>query len=96
VKNGTIVTLSPQISPVTLQPGKFSNATINQTKLMTINLRLPKWLTRRFARPRPKQPAQPHLKQRQLLPTLPYHQRPPPPRFQDDDSPPGYRIQWRQ
>ena len=62
---------------------------------MTINLLLPKWLARRFARPRPKRATPAQLKQRQLLPTLPKPKRRAI-RFQDDDSPPGYRIQWRQ
>jgi hypothetical protein len=62
---------------------------------MTINLLLPKWLARRFARPRPKRATPAQLKQRQVLPTLPKQKRQFI-RFQDDDSPPGYRIQWRQ
>jgi hypothetical protein len=62
---------------------------------MTINLLLPKWLARRFARPRPKPATPAQLKQRQLLPTLPKPQKRRFLRFQDDDSPPGYRIQWR-
>jgi hypothetical protein len=54
-----------------------------------------KWLARRFARPQPKQVTLAQLKQRQLLPTLPKQKRRFI-RFQDDDSPPGHRIQWRQ
>jgi hypothetical protein len=65
------------------------------TNPMTINLPLPKWLARRFARPRPRRATPAPLKQRQLLPTLPTQMRQFI-RFQDDDSPPGYRIQWRQ
>ena len=62
---------------------------------MTINLLLPKWLRRRPVRPRPKRATPAQLKQRQLLPTLSKDGRRVV-RFQDDDSPPGYRILWRQ
>ena len=62
---------------------------------MTINLLLLKWLAKSFARPKPGPAARPHLKQRQMLPTLPQNKRRIV-RFQDDDSPPGNRIQWRQ
>jgi hypothetical protein len=62
---------------------------------MTINLLLPKWLARKFARPRPKAAIRPHLKVRQILPTLPTNQLRLA-RFQDDSSPAGFRIQWRQ
>jgi hypothetical protein len=62
---------------------------------MTINLLLPKWLARKFARPKPQAAIRPHLKVRQILPTLPTNQRSPA-RFQDDNSPAGFRIQWRQ
>ena len=62
---------------------------------MTIITYFPKWLARRFARQRPNRAIRPQLKQRQILPTLPGKQSAPA-RFQDDDSPPGYRIQWRQ
>jgi hypothetical protein len=65
------------------------------TNPMNIKLPLPKWLARRFARPRPGRPASAKLKQRQLLPTLPKRKRRFI-RFQDGDRPPGYRIQWRQ
>jgi len=61
---------------------------------MTINLLLPKWLARRFAKPRPGRATAAALKQRQVLPTLPNREQNPV-RLQDDDSPPGYRIQWR-
>jgi hypothetical protein len=62
---------------------------------MTINFLLPKWLARKFARPRPPAVPRSHLKVRQVLPMLP-KTKPGSVRFQDDDSPPGYRIQWRQ
>jgi hypothetical protein len=68
-------------------------STINQANLMTINLLLPKWLARKFARPRPRAGTRSHLKVRQVLPTLP-KSKPGSVRFQDDNRPPGYRIQW--
>ena len=62
---------------------------------MTISILFPRWLARRFARPRPGQKVRPHLKIRQVLPTLPKNKRTFA-RFQDDNSPAGGRIQWRQ
>jgi hypothetical protein len=61
---------------------------------MTIKLPLPKWLPRRFAKPIPRAVTRARLKERQLLRTLP-NDAPKHARLQDDDSPPGYRIQWR-
>ena len=61
---------------------------------MTINLPLPKWLAQKFARPKPQALVRAHLKTRQILPTLPQG-KPGSIRLQDDDSPPGHRIQWR-
>jgi hypothetical protein len=61
---------------------------------MTIKLQLPKWLATKFAKRQPPTVARAQLKQRQVLPTLPKNQ-PNVTRLQDDDSPPGYRIQWR-
>jgi hypothetical protein len=61
---------------------------------MNLSILLPKWLARKIARSKASPRARPLLKQRQLLKTLPPPE-PQPPRFQDDDSPPGYRIQWR-
>ena len=62
---------------------------------MTINTYLPKWLARRFARPRPRPAIRPQMKMRQILPTLPKSRRSSA-RFQDDASPEGRLIQWRQ
>ncbi len=62
---------------------------------MTLSTLIPKWLVRKLVRPQPHTSAQPHLKKRQTLPTLPAN-RPATPGFPDDNSPPGYRIQWRQ
>ena len=61
---------------------------------MTIVQYLPQWLRRR-----PIKPARPKAriitkKDRQILPTLPQRDSPPA-RFRDDDSPPGFRINWR-
>ncbi|HTB85113.1 MAG TPA: hypothetical protein VK742_15795 [Candidatus Sulfotelmatobacter sp.] len=61
---------------------------------MNLTILTPKWLVRKIARPKPPPRARYQLKQRQLLKTLPTPE-PPVARFQDDDSPPGYRIQWR-
>ena len=89
--------LSRKQDPLSAETGALpvpsANSTINPITFMTINLLLPKWLARRFARPRARRATPAELKQRQLLPTLPEQKRLD--RFQDDDSPPGYRIQWR-
>jgi hypothetical protein len=61
---------------------------------MTINLPLPKWLARKFARPKPQAAIRAEMKMRQVLPTLSKSKQGPS-RLQDDASPPGYRIQWR-
>jgi hypothetical protein len=61
---------------------------------MTIAQYLPQWLQSRLRKPAPQKVASLSKKDRQALPTLPKPQRPPI-RFQDDDSPPGYRINWR-
>jgi hypothetical protein len=61
---------------------------------MNFTILLPKWLVQKLARPKPPLAAPPDLKQRQLLPTLPKADLRTA-RFQDDDSPPGHRIQWR-
>jgi hypothetical protein len=61
---------------------------------MNFSILIPKWLAQRFARPKPPPAVPSNLKQRQLLPTLPKADLSTA-RFQDDDSPPGYRIQWR-
>jgi hypothetical protein len=60
---------------------------------MTINLQLPKWLVRRLIRPRPGLAARAELKKRQVLPTLPIS-RLNTARFQDDESPPGFKVRW--
>jgi hypothetical protein len=49
--------------------------TSNQTNPMIINLLLPKWLARKFARPRARTALRPELKRRQILPTLPEQKR---------------------
>ena len=61
---------------------------------MIISTLFPKWLTLRFAQPRPRRILNPQLKVRQVLPTLPKGKRTVP-RLQDDNGPAGYRIQWR-
>lgn len=61
---------------------------------MTITQYLPQWLRRGSRKRAPKIARALSKKQRQALPTLPQSARPPA-RFQDDDSPPGYRINWR-
>jgi hypothetical protein len=61
---------------------------------MTITQYVPQWLRVRFQKPAP-QKAQPiNKKEKQILPTLPKAPSPPV-KLQDDDSPPGFRIQWR-
>jgi hypothetical protein len=63
---------------------------------MTITQYFPQWLRGRFQKPVPqnvKVKAR-GKKDRQVLPTLPDLKRAQV-RLQDDDSPPGYRIQWR-
>jgi hypothetical protein len=60
---------------------------------MTINLPLPKWLARKFARPRPGVASRAELKKRQVLPTLSISKLNNA-RFQDDDSPPGFKVRW--
>jgi len=62
---------------------------------MTLNFLLPAWLMRKFIRAGPAVATRPALKQRQLLPTLPL-KRATNVSFQDDNSPAGYRLQWRQ
>jgi hypothetical protein len=61
---------------------------------MTISQYLPRWLRSRLQQPAPQKIRTLSKKDRQVLPTLPNVKRPAV-RFQDDDSPPGYRIQWR-
>ena len=63
---------------------------------MTIVQYIPQWLRPRLQKPAPAPPQAKTLSKKdwQVLPTLPTRKRPPI-RFQDDDSPAGYRIQWR-
>jgi hypothetical protein len=61
---------------------------------MTIAQCLPRWLRSRLQRPVPQKLTTVNKKDRQVLPTLPKPERPPT-RWQDDDSPAGYRILWR-
>jgi hypothetical protein len=61
---------------------------------MTIAQYVPQWLRNRLQKPAPPKLKTVNKKDRQVLPTLPKPERLPP-RFQDDDSPPGYRIVWR-
>ena len=61
---------------------------------MTIAQYVPQWLRVRFQKPAPQKAAPINKKEKQMLPTLPKAERPPN-RFQDDDSPPGYRVLWR-
>jgi len=64
---------------------------------MILNLLTNKLLARKSAKARagPQARLRPQLKQRQLLPTLPKAKLNPP-RFQDDNSPAGFRIKWFQ
>lgn len=74
----------------------FVNSNLNQqSTIMILNGFIPKWLARRLARSRSFGKVRSQMKVRQTLPTLP-EGRPASKRFQDDDSPAGYRIQWRQ
>lgn len=61
---------------------------------MTIARYLPQWLRSRLQQPPSQKPRARSKKERQVLPTLPKPQ-PSPVRWQDDDSPPGYRVLWR-
>lgn len=61
---------------------------------MTLTQYLPQWLRRRSQKPAQPKASILNKKDRQVIPTLPQSARPPA-RFQDDDSPPGYRINWR-
>ncbi|HEY4416117.1 MAG TPA: hypothetical protein VGO57_10525 [Verrucomicrobiae bacterium] len=61
---------------------------------MNLSILIPKWLAQRFARPKPSPVLRANLKQRQILPALPKNHQGVG-RFQDDDSPPGRRLQWR-
>ena len=60
---------------------------------MTITQYVPRWLRVRLRKPAPQITKPINKKERQILPTLP---RTDSVRLQDDNSPPGYRIQWRQ
>jgi hypothetical protein len=62
--------------------------------MTTIVRNLPQWLRRRWQKPVPQQPKPVSKKDRQILPTLP-NLKQSLKAFQDDDSPPGYRILWR-
>ena len=61
---------------------------------MIIAQYIPQWLRSRLQKPAPQKARVRTKKERQILPTMPNLKRPPI-RLQDDDSPPGYRIQWR-
>ena len=61
---------------------------------MTIAQYFPQWLRSRLQKPAPQSVSARSKKQRQILPTLPNPKRRSI-RFQDDGSPPGYRILWR-
>jgi hypothetical protein len=61
---------------------------------MTLTQYVPQWLRSRLQKPASQELKTVNKKDRQVLPTLPKSERPPT-RFQDDDSPPGYRIVWR-
>jgi len=61
---------------------------------MTLSPFLPKLLAKRFAKPKSPQKINQQMKLRQVLPMLTKNQQAVP-RFQGDDSPPGFRIQWR-
>ena len=61
---------------------------------MTIVQFCPQCLRIRFQKPAPQNPKALGKKDRQVLPTLP-NAKCSVARFQDDESPPGFRIQWR-
>src|SRR5438045_2454922 len=65
-----------------------------QETYMTIAQYLPRWLRIRPQKTVPQNPKTINKKEKQILPTLPKAERRPN-RFQDDDSPPGFRILWR-
>lgn len=62
--------------------------------MTTIVQYLPQWLRSRLSKPAPQKPKPVSKKDRQVLPTLP-NLKQSLTAFQDDDSPPGYRILWR-
>ena len=62
--------------------------------MTTIVQYIPQWLRSQLQRPAPRRITTANKKSRQVLPTLPKQKRPPIP-WQDDSSPPGYRILWR-
>jgi len=62
--------------------------------MTTIVQYLPQWLRSRLPKNAPPKPKPVNKKDRQVLPTLP-NWRQSSKAFQDDDSPPGYRILWR-
>ena len=61
---------------------------------MTLTQYLPQWLRRRSQKSAQPKARIRNKKDRQVIPTLPQSAHPPA-RFHDDDSPPGYRINWR-
>jgi len=68
------------------------NLTLKPIHNMTITQYIPNWLRSRLAKPQ-KTTTQ-IKKQAQVLPTAPKIP-PDPKRFQQDDSPPGYRVLWK-
>jgi hypothetical protein len=62
--------------------------------MTTIVQYLPQWLRSRLRKPAPQKVTRPSKKDRQVLPTLPNWKQSST-AFQDDESPPGYRILWR-
>ncbi len=61
---------------------------------MTIEAFLPQWVRVRLRKPRPSPAKSLSKKEHQVLPTVELPAQPPV-RLQDDDSPPGFRINWR-
>jgi hypothetical protein len=62
--------------------------------MTTIVRFLPQWLRGRSQKSASRSVKTISKKDRQVLPMLPQQSRPSSP-WQDDHSPPGYRIQWR-
>ena len=62
--------------------------------MTTIVQYLPQWLRSRRQKPVPQKTKPVNKKDRQVLPTLP-NLKQSSTAFQDDESPPGYRILWR-
>ena len=61
---------------------------------MTITQYFPQWLRGRLQKAEPQKVRTPSKKERQVLPTL-QNVKQRVARFQEDESPPGVRLQWK-